>query len=102
MGYSVQVLATADSLEATAQACFEQTSTIGLRYRFENRKLLHRTEMAGLSNVTVKVVERPGGKTSAKAAMDDIDQKSHGYDDRQRLRRRVEASALGEEADEQR
>ncbi len=101
MGFSILVLAEPASLEQTVQTCFEQTTTIGVRYRYEKRTVLPRTEFSGVTDVSVKVVDRPGGAETAKAEMDDIARQAHRHDDRQRLRRRVEAAALQEVEHEQ-
>lgn len=101
MGFSILVLAEPASLEQTVQACFEQTTTIGLRYRYEERMVLPRTELSGVADVSLKVVDRPGGGETAKAEMDDVARHADRHDDRQRLRRRVEAAALQEVEHEQ-
>ena len=70
-----RLLARPDATEAIAQACFTETSTLGLRWREERRRMLHRTEVAAAvdgSKVQVKVAQRPGGKRTAKAAHDDV------------------------------
>jgi uncharacterized protein (DUF111 family) len=57
------------------KACFTETSTLGLRWREERRRVLHRTEVAATldgDRVAVKVAQRPGGKRTAKAAHDDV------------------------------
>nr|WP_281493589.1 LarC family nickel insertion protein [Ancylobacter koreensis] len=63
-----RLLARPDAADAVARACFEQTSTIGLRLTEERRLTLARAagEIAG---VDVKRVARPGGAT-AKAESD--------------------------------
>ena len=91
MGHAIQVLTSVDALEETAQACFAETTTIGLRYRIELRKVLPRTEAASQEGVSVKAVVRPGDTTTAKAAMDDIRRHAVGHDEREQLRRRAEA-----------
>lgn len=59
---SFRLLARPESTDAVARACFEQTSTIGLRLTEEHRLTLARAagEAAG---VPVKRVARPGGAT---------------------------------------
>ena len=41
-----RLLARPDATDAIAQACFTETSTLGLRWREERRRVLHRTEVA--------------------------------------------------------
>jgi uncharacterized protein (TIGR00299 family) protein len=100
IGQAIQVLTTADSLDETVQACFEQTTTIGLRYRFEHRKVLSRREIPGTTGVLVKAVSRPGGVTTVKASMGDIHQKAVGHYEREILRRQAEAAPIDEDEHE--
>ena len=70
-----RVLARPEGIDAVAQACFTETSTLGLRWREEHRRVLHRTEVAATldeADVSVKVALRPGGTRTAKAAHDDV------------------------------
>jgi uncharacterized protein (DUF111 family) len=70
-----RLLARPEATDALAQACFTETSTLGLRWREERRCVLHRTEAAAPLDgvdVSVKVALRPGGKRTAKAAHDDV------------------------------
>lgn len=99
LGHVIQVLATLDSLDSTTQECFIETTTIGLRWRLENRIVLSRHEENGSDGVAVKMVERPGGAFTAKAALDDISRRAHGQHERERLRRQSETVALTEKED---
>jgi len=70
-----RLLARPDATDAIARACFTETSTLGLRWREERRRTLHRTEVAAAvdgGTVHVKVAQRPGGQRTAKAAHDDV------------------------------
>ena len=70
-----RLLATPEAADAISQTCFAETSTLGLRWREERRRILKRTEVAsdfGGGAVEVKVALRPGGKRTAKAAHDDV------------------------------
>ncbi len=100
MGHVLQVLASPEHEEQVAEACFRETTTIGLRHRLEDRVVLPRIERVGPDGIAVKTVKRPHGALTAKAAMEDIETHAEGYDDRQRLRRRTEAAALKENHDE--
>ena len=90
----VQVLAQPDAVDAVAEACFRETTTIGLRtHLVEGRALPRRfadVDVAGQS-VRVKLVERPGGNTG-KAESDHLLAAS-GHAARARLRRDAEALA---------
>ena len=99
LGHAIQVIAAPDARDQAIQVCFEETTTIGLRYRFESRKVLPRRETIGPDGVSVKVVERPDGGSSAKADMDVIASKAAGHGERQQLRQQAEAAALSEDED---
>jgi uncharacterized protein (DUF111 family) len=70
-----RLLARPEAMDAIAQACFTETSTLGLRWREECRRVLRRTEVAAAldgETIEVKIARRPGGKRTAKAAHDDV------------------------------
>jgi len=81
---------------AIAQACFTETSTLGLRLRDERRQLLRRAEVATEcddASIRVKLAERPDGRRTAKAAHDDV-AAERGLDQRRRLREAAVRGAL--------
>jgi uncharacterized protein (TIGR00299 family) protein len=96
MAAHVQVLAAPPELENVIQACFEETTTIGLRYQLTEGAVLRRrleTVEIGGEKLQVKIVDRPGGLRSGKAEA--ADAASHrGHIARARLRREAEARAL--------
>ena len=66
----VQLLARPERLDAVIDACFAETTTLGLRWRIEARAVLARESLtvAGPQReVAVKVATRPGGARTAKA-----------------------------------
>ena len=69
----VRALARADAMSEAVDACFRETTTIGLRHHVVSGAALPRTfttvKVAGRA-IRVKTVERPGGRT-AKAEADD-------------------------------
>jgi pyridinium-3,5-bisthiocarboxylic acid mononucleotide nickel chelatase len=67
--FAIEVLARPEAAEAVAQACFIETSTLGLRLETVERRVLDRRLTDGLPRI--KVAERPGGAT-AKAESDDL------------------------------
>jgi len=70
----MRVLARSAAVQAVAQACFGETSTLGLRVREEHRHILRRADVRTRvdgRDVTVKVAQRPGGEVTGKAAHDD-------------------------------
>jgi uncharacterized protein (TIGR00299 family) protein len=97
MATHVQVLVAPDALEDAIAACFEETTTIGLRYQLTDGAVLQRrldtSEIAG-ARLRVKIVDRPGGGQSGKAETADVaSRRTHVA--RERLRREAEAQALG-------
>jgi hypothetical protein len=105
----VQVLARPERLDATIDACFAETTTLGLRWRIEARAVLERDSVtvAGTDRaVAVKVARRPGGARTAKAEVDHIGAGPGGQAARARRRRDAEEQALraseNGEADERR
>jgi uncharacterized protein (TIGR00299 family) protein len=96
MAAHVQVLVSPIELENVIVACFEETTTIGLRYQLTEGAVLSRhlemVEMEG-EKLQVKIVDRPGGVRSGKAEAADV--ASHrGHIARARLRREAVALAL--------
>src|SRR5262249_44942164 len=93
----VQVLAAPAGLAQAIEACFEETTTIGLRYHVVNGIALPRgTRTVGIADraVRVKAVERPRGGRTAKAELADVADVA-GTASRGRLRRGAEDLALG-------
>jgi uncharacterized protein (TIGR00299 family) protein len=98
----LQVLARQAHTQAVIDACFRETTTIGLRCRTVKAIGLDRTieqvEVDG-QRVRVKIVDRPGGRT-AKAESDDVLRQAN-HDARAALRKRAEHAALRRETAEQ-
>ncbi len=98
----VQVLAAPDALDRVLDACFEETTTIGLRYHLVHGAALTRRfdEVATASGLLrVKAVRRPGAQASAKTESADV-AAVRGHEARARLRRDAEAVALARQATE--
>ncbi len=98
MATHVQMLARPEALDDVTEACFRETTTIGLRTQIVRGLVLPRRRRdVALDDrsVRVKLVERPGG-LSGKAECDDV-LTLEGHAARARLRRRAEelAEALG-------
>ncbi len=94
--HEIQVLCTPDALPQVSRRAFEETTTIGLRWRLEQRLVLPRTHVTR-QGLRVKRVERPGGMTTAKAEIDDVvDRRSHA----QRASLRQQAEQAGKVDDE--
>ena len=58
-------------VDEVAQACFVETSTLGLRIAEARRHVLRR-EATRIAALDVKVAQRPGGERTAKAEHDDV------------------------------
>ena len=96
LGTRVELLALEQAQEAVAAACFEQTTTIGLRLQGTQRRLLARREVrttADAGAIRVKLCER-AGRDTAKAEMDDLAQRATTHAQREALRRDAETQAL--------
>jgi uncharacterized protein (TIGR00299 family) protein len=94
----VQVLADPHDLENVIDACFSETTTLGVRYQvLERRKLARsqRTVQAAGRAVRVKLAQRPHART-AKAEADDLLNVGGGRLGRERLRQAAESAALDE------
>ncbi len=95
----IQLLAEAADLEGVFEACFNETTTLGVRYQFLQRRKLDRAsttvEAAG-RQLRVKVAQRPGSST-AKVEADDLRNVIGGRAERERLQREAERMVLRKE-----
>ncbi|MBV9999081.1 MAG: LarC family nickel insertion protein [Verrucomicrobia bacterium] len=90
----LRLLTAPDDVEEVARRCFEETTTIGLRYHFVHGFTLARTiEPVAVTGrpVRVKVVSRPGAGFSGKAEIEDLARIEGGHF------RRIEAGQLATE-----
>ena len=72
---AVRLLVRPDAVNAVADQCFLETSTIGLRWHVEQRRVLPRAQCAverDLATVRLKKVVRPGNEVTMKAESDDL------------------------------
>ena len=94
MAARIQVLARPSAAHSAIEACFEQTTTLGVRHQVVERTVLarsaHQVEVDGLP-VRVKAAKRPRGAVTAKAEMDDVAQATGGRAARERLRAAAES-----------
>lgn len=88
----VQILTRPDVVDAIADRCFDETTTLGLRIGHEARRVLERTTTSTGGGIRVKRAGRPGGVT-AKADIDDLAGVG-GRAARQQTRSRAERAAL--------
>lgn len=97
MGAHIQVLVRPDATEAAVEACFDETTTIGLRiHQVQGRTLARQVREVEIEGHTlrVKTVERPGGRSSKTEADDVLAHPGHAA--RTRLRRAAEEVAENE------
>jgi len=92
----IRILAAPPMLERTIEACFAETTTIGLRYYTVKGKALARSidtiEVDGC-RIRVKSVERPSGQWTAKAEIEDVAREGN-QSERACLRRHAENIVL--------
>jgi uncharacterized protein (TIGR00299 family) protein len=93
MMVSVQILVRPQALDDIAAMVMKETTTLGVRTRLDDRRIVMRREVTDARGVQVKIAERAGHKT-AKADMDDIASKGEDHAGRTNLRRAVEADSL--------
>ena len=86
---SVRVLCRTGAVRQVVDACFAQTTTIGLRWRTEARVELERTEVT-VAGHGAKRVHRPDGTVTTKADLDALARSAPDQAGRARLRRRIE------------
>ncbi len=87
-----QVLADPNDIENVIDACFAETTTLGIRYQVLERRILRRTQTrvdAEGRSVRVKIAQRPGGPT-VKAEADDLHKVIGDHSERERVRRLAE------------
>ncbi len=96
IAFSVQILVRTEASESVIEKIFVETTTLGVRFREESRKILERSEVE-VEGSRVKLAQRPSGVT-AKMEMDDL-KEIRGYENRRELRNKIEKIALkgGEE-----
>ena len=88
----VRVLCRTGAAQAVIEACFAQTTTIGLRWRTEERVELAREEVT-IAGHGAKRVRRPDGTVTTKADLDALVEAAADHAGRARLRRRIEGEA---------
>lgn len=99
LAMSVRVLCRADIIDPVIEACFLQTTTIGLRWRVEKRVELVRENVdvaIGARTIGAKTVARPGARVTMKADMDAVAGQADDQPARARLRRIAEGRNDGD------
>src|SRR5688572_19961088 len=90
----VHVLARPDAVDAVADLCLAQTTTLGVRISRLWRRTVARASVDTSNDVRVKVASRPTGDMTAKAEMDDLAVVPGGRKEREAARARAETEAL--------
>jgi uncharacterized protein (TIGR00299 family) protein len=96
MVFHVQILCRHDAVDDVIELCFLQTTTLGVRWTVSRRATLARQQVTVDDDgdpVSVKLAERPDGRMSAKAELEDIRDKGI-HTQRQARRRENEKRAL--------
>ena len=93
----IRLLARPESVDSAIEACFVETTTIGLRWRLEERQVLARRSVdvaTPLGTIDVKVVDRPGVGQTAKADVDGVRDSAANQAERTAQRNHAELQAL--------
>ena len=90
----IQILAKPNVLDELIAQCFNQTTTLGLRWELSNRTLLKRTHIDSNQGIGVKVVQRPSGAITAKAEISQIGTSDSNHSSRTIHKRTLEDSAI--------
>jgi uncharacterized protein (TIGR00299 family) protein len=93
----IKILADPVKQENVVALCFQETTTIGLRFRTTEAVALPRqTQSVQIDGrkVRVKIVRRPGIGATAKAEADDLLSAGEGHSARAELKTKAEAQAL--------
>ena len=102
LAFRIEILAQPSSLEAVVRACFSETTTLGLRWRVEDRWTLARRALQvptgehGLA--PVKIAQRPGGVVTAKLEADFVAGLNLTQRERELLSNHLQEQALAEYA----
>lgn len=95
----IRMLADPADLENVLEACFSETTTLGVRHQIVERSVLQRThrtvETAG-RQMRVKIAQRPRART-AKTEADDLLNVAGGRAEREQLRHAAETASLEDE-----
>lgn len=96
--FGIEILAETAFVERVARACFEETTTLGVRWRVEDRWKLERWEVvaetAAFGQAPVKVARRPQGELTAKLEADFVLERDATLRERTRMREDLEAQAI--------
>ena len=73
IAFNINVLTRVKQRESIIKICFQETTTLGIRWHITKRAVLSRVIKTDYNTgVKVKLATRPNGETTAKAEIDDI------------------------------
>jgi len=90
---SLRLLVRPAAIFSVIDACFQETTTLGVRWTVEKRAILERHEIETASGIGVKEALRPGGLMTIKAESDDL-APLVGHQARKERRQAAEMAAL--------
>lgn len=91
LAISLRVLCRVETIDAVIETCFLETTTIGLRYRVEQRVVLNREDIKVAGGALgAKRTARPDGRSTTKVDMDALARQASGQGARARARRLAE------------
>lgn len=93
--HAIRILARPERQEHVIRACYDQTTTLGVRHHRVDRSTLPRRE-AQQDGLRVKLAERPGAITG-KVEMDDLMTHHHSHAERSAAGHRTAAAAIAAE-----
>jgi len=100
LAFRIEILAKPSRLEAVVRACFNETTTLGLRWRVEDRWTLARQAVqvatADHGSAPVKIAQRLGGVVTAKLEADFVAGLDLSLRERELLSNRLKEQALAE------
>lgn len=96
----LRLLVQKEAIDPVIEACFLETTTLGVRWTVEARATLERHSIEAENRIGVKVAMRPDGNLTTKAESDDLAALS-GHQARQERRQAAEISASSQPKPEQ-
>jgi hypothetical protein len=100
--FGIEILAETVFTEEIARVCFEETTTLGVRWKEEDRWKLARwdvlVESAAYGKAPVKIARRPGGGLTAKLEADFVARQDVPLQERTCMRERLEERAMKDES----
>lgn len=90
---SLRLLVRPAAIFSVIDACFQETTTLGVRWTVEKRAILERHEIETASGIGIKEALRPGGLMTVKAESDDL-APLVGHQARKERRQAAEMAAL--------